>query len=65
MLKPTEQLYPGRMASNPFIESLRMCMVFPLSNDFIENGPFRLNVREMVENHRNPSKISVPAELGG
>ena len=31
-------------------------MVLPLSNDFI-------NIREMVENHRNPLKISVPTEL--
>ena len=38
-----KQLHPGRMASNPFIESHHMCMVFPLSTDFIiENGHFRL-----------------------
>ena len=38
-----KQSYPGQMASNPFIESHRMCKVFPLGNDFlIENGHFRL-----------------------
>ena len=38
-----KQSYPGRMASNPFSESHRMCKVFPLGNDFlIENGHFRL-----------------------
>ena len=55
-----KQSYPGRLASNPFIGSHRMCKVFPLSNDFlIENGHFR----EIVENHQNPMKISVPTEL--
>ena len=43
VIKIKQLSYPGRMASNPFIESHHMCMVFPLSNDFIiENGHFRL-----------------------
>ena len=34
-----KQLYPGRMASIPFIASNRRYMVFPLSYNFtIENG---------------------------
>ena len=50
-----KQSYPGPMASNPIIESHRMCKVFPVNNDFlIENGHFRLkhkrNHRESFEN---------------
>ena len=42
------------MASNPFIESHRICKVFPLSNDFlIENGHFRLKHKR---NRRKSSK---------
>ena len=53
-----KQLYPGRMASNPFIENHCMCMVFPLSYDFIvENGRFRLkhkrNGRESTKSIKN------------
>ena len=42
------------MASNPFIESHCMCMVFPLSSDFIiESGHFRL---KHERNGPEPSK---------
>ena len=51
-----KQSYPGRMASNPFFESQRMCKVFPLGNDFlIENGHFRLKHKR----NRRESLISI------
>ena len=55
----THSEYDGnyhQMASNPFIESHRMCMVFPLGNDFlIKNGHFRLKHNR---NRRESSKSS-------
>ena len=49
-----KQSYPGLMALNPYIESHCMCMVFPLSNDFlIVNGHFRLKHKG---NRRESSK---------
>ena len=43
------------MASNPFIESHRMCIVFPLSNDsLIENGNFGLKHKR---NQANETQI--------
>ena len=53
------------MASDPFIESHCMCIVFPLSNDFIiDNCHFRLkHKRNGRESLKSIEKISVPTEL--
>ena len=53
---------PGRMALNPFIESHRMCKVFPLSNDFlIKNG--HITVKDKGNRQESSKAIENKARL--